>query len=445
MRSRKVEVVAYNPLWPTIYHDEAERIKKALGSHLTAIYHIGSTSIPNMPAKPVIDLLLACHDLDETVELDNALTQLGYTKLRRSIVPHCSFFTFREENGMRFHLHIYAVGDPQIKRHLYFCEYLKAHPADAENYAALKKTLAKQFTYDIYQYVLGKDKLVQSIDAKAKQWSGRRTDLPVPNLEMPGNKWAAEKIRKAVAVNLNVLLTHFSQYVNYIELVRIPGYTLINSGLANVALNYAIDADFNDADAATNIAAVTTYFREKQLPFTWLVSPDDKPEALGRYLEEANFKHTGNKIAAYLNLDTWQNEAKPLAKLQIRRAIDKDSLRDFAKLISHANPLFEKYYAWLAESITSDDPVEFYMGYIDQKPIAVEISCAAAGVMGLYCLRVADEEENYYSTAMHQFHLHRAKELGYHISTLLISPEEFPSYQRLGYKECGVFRVYKID
>lgn len=62
--SRKVEILSYDTRWPELFKEESCKIQYVLGSHLREIYHIGSTSIPNMPAKPVIDIMLVCEDLD---------------------------------------------------------------------------------------------------------------------------------------------------------------------------------------------------------------------------------------------------------------------------------------------------------------------------------------------------------------------------------------------
>ena len=106
----KVEVVPYDKHWPHLFKYEANCIQKALGECLREIYHIGSTSIPNMPAKPAIDMMLAIDNLDDIHFISEKLTQLNYDSIRRSIIPHVSFFTKRLDQTIRFHLHLHERG-----------------------------------------------------------------------------------------------------------------------------------------------------------------------------------------------------------------------------------------------------------------------------------------------------------------------------------------------
>jgi GrpB-like predicted nucleotidyltransferase (UPF0157 family) len=244
---RKVELAPYDPRWPDLFKQEASRIKNALGNQLNEIYHIGSTAIPNMPAKPVIDMMLVCDNLDQIDLIAEKLSGLNYHDLRRQIIPHRSFFIRRQDSNISFHLHIHERGSSQIKRHVNFRDYVIQHPADAKAYAALKITLAKQFSDDMNSYLFGKDKLVQEIDEKAKLWPKRKNDYLKENTETEDKNWSHERLVKAMVTNLNVHMTHFAQYLNQVELIRIPGFTIVNSGLAESYLkcdkttNAAID------------------------------------------------------------------------------------------------------------------------------------------------------------------------------------------------------------
>ncbi len=91
-QTKENEVITYDPKWPDYYKQESQRLQKALGDHLREIYHIGSTAIPNMPAKPVVDIMLVCENLDAIGPITQALNGLNYYYLSRSFVPHRSFF-----------------------------------------------------------------------------------------------------------------------------------------------------------------------------------------------------------------------------------------------------------------------------------------------------------------------------------------------------------------
>ena len=442
---RKVHVISYHSSWPARYQHEAALIQAALGPDVCAIHHIGSTAIPNMSAKPVIDIMLECRSLDDIERLKMELAPLGYTDLRRSVIPHWSFFSRKAAVPVSFHLHIREVGDPQVKRHVRFRDYLTHHPQEAAAYQALKISLAQQYQHDITQYVRGKDKFVQNIDTKAKLWEGGCTDFAPPHTGALAKTWPREKILKAMDANLNVHMTHFAQYINDIELIRIPGYSIVNSGLPDDTFNYVLEADFNEENVAENIIAITNYFQRKNVPFSWWVGPYDMPLDLGAHLEQKNYANVENNLAMYFDLDAWDDDITMPAELEIIRAMDTQTLRDFALVLAPDTAAFEQYYAWIAEVVTADDPIEFYVGYVNGKPVVRGLACYFAGVAGLYALStVAGARLKGYGSAMQGFRLKRAKELGYHIAVLQASQQGFPLYQRLGYKECGIYREYKI-
>lgn len=442
---RKVEVIPYHPEWLNLFAIEAKHIQHLLGSRLKKIHHIGSTSIPNMPAKPVIDILLECDNLDDIDFISTQLQTLNYAPVHRHIVPHRSFITTKQLPNIRYHVHILERGDSQIKRHIHFRDFMIHHPEEARVYAELKMELAKKFPDDMGSYVYGKDKLVQKIDAKTKHWSGRQKNFCEMNTGPCAKQWSQEKLTQAMIANFNVHMTYFAQYLNEVELVRIPGFTLVNSGLSDDTFNYVLDADFLPEVAQIGIADITDYFQKRKLPFSWWLSPLDKPNNLGQLLEKNGYYNSENNIAMYFDLDAWDEDWFEIPKLKIIRALDEQRLQDFALVLSNYEESFKEYFSWIAKMLTPEDPIEFYVGYVNNKPVVRGLACYGAQVVGLYWLSTAiDERKKGYATAMQQFRLKRAKELGYHVAVLQASAEGYPLYQKLGYRECGVFKEYKV-
>ena len=440
----KVEVVPYNSLWPDLFREEASRIQSALNVSLVEIYHIGSTSIMGIPAKPVIDMMLVVDNLDEINFIKEKLNQLNYSPIQRQIIPHVSFFTKRQGDAICYHLHLHERGSPQISRHVNFRDYVIQHPEVASDYAQLKMKLAEKFSDDIFSYVSGKDKLVQEIDAKAKCWAGRKRDYPLPNTGPLAKDWSHEKLVKAMDANLNVHMTHFSQYLCQVELMREPGFTLVNSGLPDDTFNYIIDADFSFANVNQKISELTDYFSERNLPFSWWVSPCSQPEGLSTQLEKHGYENTENNCAMYFDLDAWDGKTVAIPSLNIVRATDERTLRDFALVLANDETAFKTYFSWVASMLTDDDPIEYYVGYVDGKPVVRGLSCYFAQVVGLHWLSTAPSERRKgYGRAMQIYRLKRAKELGYHIAVLTASEAGYPLYRQLGYQECGYFREYK--
>ena len=170
----KVEVVPYNPLWRQMFDEEAARIRMVLGKELVDIHHIGSTAVPGLAAKPVIDIMPVVKDIRRVDALNPLFGQLGYECMGEFGIPGRRYF--RKGGKHRTHqIHIFQEDNRQdIVRHLAVRDYLRAHPEDADRYAALKQELATRFPADIESYCDGKDAFVRQLQEKALVWYGSR-------------------------------------------------------------------------------------------------------------------------------------------------------------------------------------------------------------------------------------------------------------------------------
>jgi GrpB-like predicted nucleotidyltransferase (UPF0157 family) len=138
---RRVEVVPYSDLWPLLYAQEAERIRAALGGSLRVIEHVGSTAVPGLAAKPVVDIALSVEAFDD---LDiAALEELGYEYVPEfeDELPNRRYF-----RRPGFHVHAYEREHEEFIDFLRFREYLRTHAEDARDYGELKQRLAAEFS-----------------------------------------------------------------------------------------------------------------------------------------------------------------------------------------------------------------------------------------------------------------------------------------------------------
>ena len=164
----EVVIAAYDPSWPKVFAGEAQAIRQALGDVLVGIEHVGSTAIPGLAAKPIIDILAAVTALAEA-EAIPALEALGYDCRGENGIP--GRFFFRKgliEFKRTHHLHLVEAGHEQWASMLAFRDYLRSHPGDAQRYEALKRALAVKFRDNRRAYTNGKAEFVQAILAKAK-------------------------------------------------------------------------------------------------------------------------------------------------------------------------------------------------------------------------------------------------------------------------------------
>ncbi|RAL23341.1 GrpB family protein [Thermoflavimicrobium daqui] len=170
---RRVIVTPYQPEWPLLYQIEASQLRQVFQSELVAIHHIGSTSVPQLAAKPIIDILAVVREVERVDEFIEAMAKLRYIAMGENGIPGRRFF-YKGKSRRSHHVHIFAEDSPQIKRHLAFRDYLRHHPVECEQYGQLKKQLAKQFPKDIDSYVAGKSHLIRELEQKALIWSEQR-------------------------------------------------------------------------------------------------------------------------------------------------------------------------------------------------------------------------------------------------------------------------------
>jgi GrpB-like predicted nucleotidyltransferase (UPF0157 family) len=167
---RKVEVVPHDPRWARLFEEEAQRIAAILGDEVVAIYHAGSTAIPGIRAKPVIDLCVEVRDIERVDSFNDLFVEAGYIPRGEFDIPGRRFFIKETEEERTHHVHAYQSGHPEIKRHLDFRDYLIEHPDLARAYSELKAELARQFPTDIHAYTQGKSAFIRDMIARAAAW-----------------------------------------------------------------------------------------------------------------------------------------------------------------------------------------------------------------------------------------------------------------------------------
>jgi len=164
---RRLGVVSYNPNWKNMYKEESEKIKNILNDIMIDIHHIGSTAIPGIIAKPVIDILVEVKDIEGVDQYNHKMAELGYEAMGEYGIPKRRFFR-KGGNNRTHHIHIFQTGNGEIERHINFKEYLIAHPYKAREYSKLKEELVNKYTYDVENYTNSKSDFIKEIDKKAK-------------------------------------------------------------------------------------------------------------------------------------------------------------------------------------------------------------------------------------------------------------------------------------
>lgn len=168
---KKVEVVPHDPTWQKAFEVESKRVFDALSENVVAVHHIGSTAIPGIYAKPIIDLLVEVKDIVRVDRQSSSMESLGYEVMGEFRIAGRRYFRKNNQEGVRtHHIHAFKVDSEQVKRHLAFRDYMVAHPEDAQKYSELKRRLAREYPANINGYMDGKDGFIKEMDKKAAQW-----------------------------------------------------------------------------------------------------------------------------------------------------------------------------------------------------------------------------------------------------------------------------------
>ncbi|AFZ29310.1 protein of unknown function UPF0157 [Gloeocapsa sp. PCC 7428] len=168
---RKVEVVPHNPQWQDAFVKEKQHILQALGNNVVAIHHIGSTAIPHIYAKPIIDLLVEVKEIAKADQCNLSMEVLGYEAMGEFGIPSRRYFRKNNAAGVRtHHVHTFEVGNPEVEKHLAFRDYMISHLAYAQQYSDLKRELARKYPHDIDSYMDGKHGFIQQMNEKAAKW-----------------------------------------------------------------------------------------------------------------------------------------------------------------------------------------------------------------------------------------------------------------------------------
>ncbi|MFC7330988.1 GrpB family protein [Marinactinospora rubrisoli] len=160
-----ITLADYDPRWPELFEREAQRVRAALGGAALRVEHVGSTSVPGLCAKPVIDILLAVADSADEAAYLPPLRQAGYT-LR---IREPGWYQHRLLNGpdTDVNLHVFSAGCPEIDRMPRFRDRLRADERDRDAYAATKRALAGQVWWHVQHYADAKSAVVQEIMDRA--------------------------------------------------------------------------------------------------------------------------------------------------------------------------------------------------------------------------------------------------------------------------------------
>jgi GrpB-like predicted nucleotidyltransferase (UPF0157 family) len=161
----RIEIHDYDPEWPRLFEREAARVRSVLGDRIVRLEHAGSTSVPGLPAKPIIDMVLELPDSSDEPAYLPDMEAAGYTL----VIREPEWFEHRVFKGpdTNINLHVFTAGSREVERMLRFRDWLRSNPADLELYVRTKRELAARDWKYVQQYADAKSAVVQEIMARA--------------------------------------------------------------------------------------------------------------------------------------------------------------------------------------------------------------------------------------------------------------------------------------
>ncbi len=189
-----VVIVDYDPQWPILYEEEKGRILEAIGRVIVAIEHVGSTAVPGLGAKPIIDIMVGVGHLADAERCIEPLQAIGYGYVPEHEVsmPQRRYFQKGPPDAHR-HLHMVELASEFWQRHLLFRDFLRDHPQVAQEYDRLKRELAARYGSDRAGYTEAKTSFIRSVEARARTLTIPQP-LPLPN---PGEEGDQETRARA--------------------------------------------------------------------------------------------------------------------------------------------------------------------------------------------------------------------------------------------------------
>jgi GrpB-like predicted nucleotidyltransferase (UPF0157 family) len=168
LEQNKVRLSPHSEEWRLIFEAERDTLHELLGDHIFEIHHIGSTSVPGLSAKPIIDILVALHRFSDMELLHQKMEKAGYEHRENGSSELRVLFVKGSEENRTHHIHFTEHQSEEWEKAFLFWNYLRTHQEELKAYEALKKELAAQYPEEREQYSKGKADFIKGIIQKAR-------------------------------------------------------------------------------------------------------------------------------------------------------------------------------------------------------------------------------------------------------------------------------------
>lgn len=163
-----IEIVDYNPAWPDLFEREAERMRSVVGEHVISIEHVGSTSVPGLAAKPIVDICPVVDDMDTAWTVSELLDEADWPRVNERGSKPWIEHQRAAASGQMYNVHI-RPREAAIEKYLLLREYLRDHSAIRDEYARVKREAAENHPHDVGSNTEAKDDIIQTAKERARE------------------------------------------------------------------------------------------------------------------------------------------------------------------------------------------------------------------------------------------------------------------------------------
>lgn len=183
MEEKKREVVleSYQANWTAQFVNEVSALYPVFWTCWSSVYHIGSTSIPGIVAKPIIDILLVVHKIEKLDGFNETVQEMGYNPMGEYGIEGRRYY-FKGFPVNTVHIHAFQPDSPEVERHILFRDYMRTHAEERDAYGQLKEKLAIEYRFDPPKYCDEKTSFITHIDQQALQWK-KETGWLIPETD----------------------------------------------------------------------------------------------------------------------------------------------------------------------------------------------------------------------------------------------------------------------
>lgn len=260
----------------------------------------------------------------------------------------------------------------------------------------------------------------------------------------PINKKSVSKAGVIDAFNKNtnfMIASHF-EGIESVSVDIQDDVSIVYSDISDETFNYVFENHFSDDSVNVRIKHIAEFYKQKNVPWTWWVSPGDTPENLEQKLREAGFAKTEEYNGMYCDIGK-RNMLSNMPKLECKRVHSILQLRDFYNI--HASEHFDQVWSKMSPKMFQDSSaLEFYVGYVGAKPVTTGLVVFHAGIAGIYSIATDEQERKKgYATAMMQCLLNRIEQQGYAYAALSASNDLKKFYEKFGFQDICTYQGWK--